>query len=290
MRGKNIFKILFGIVLFIGIGFGVLYGYNKSYEKKIDLDFVERGIMAHACGAIDGIDYTNSKEALELSLDKGIRYVEVDFSLTTDNKIVAIHKWNKDSYERLGIEYKGEDKPISYDEFMNCKIENKYTAMDFDDVVAYMEKYPDLYIMIDITKDLDIGITEKMYKIMSEKLAQKNLTDRVVVQAGTKEMFDTIDKIYKFPYKHFYILEKDYNNKDKFKDILAYMNSHEGFISVGAHKDYTDKSFVKKIHKNGYYFGNFPINTTKEAKKFYDMGVDYLCTDDLSYNELKDLK
>ena len=66
------------------------------------------------------------------------------------------------------------------------------------------------------------------------------------------------------------------------------MDSKEGFISVGAHKDYTDKHFIKEAHKHGYYVAIFPINTKDEAKKFFDMGVDNICTDVLSYNDIKE--
>lgn len=260
---------------------------NDNYSKKYNLNFIKKGIMAHACGSIDGHEYTNSKEAIDLSISEGRYLIEIDFSLTSDNKIVANHKWNKDSYDRLGINYPGENTPLSYNEFMSSSIYGKYTPIDLDGVISYMKKYPDLYILIDITKDLDIKTTKKMYSIIADKLVENGLVNRVVVQAGTIDMFNTIDEIYNFPYKHFYVMEDDYKN-GKLDEILSYMDSKEGFISVGAHKDYTDKHFIKEAHKHGYYVAIFPINTKDEAKKFFDMGVDNICTDVLSYNDIKE--
>ncbi|MCO8193049.1 glycerophosphodiester phosphodiesterase family protein [Anaerofustis sp. NSJ-163] len=282
---ENILKILFVSIIVIVVC--MLFFYN--YKKKNALNFLKRGIMAHSCGEIDGIHYTNSKEAFENTINKGIKLIEVDFSFTSDNKIVALHPYHKKIYETLGLGYLKKGQLLSYKKFKKIKICDKYTTMDFDDVMSLLKKYKDIYVLIDISKDLDIETTEKMYKIITQKLLKKRLIKRVVVQAGSIDMFETIEKIYDFPIKQFYIQRKRYENNE-LDEILEYMDTHNGFVTVGCHKGYANEDFANEVHKHGYYFNTFPINDLEEAEKLFKMNVDYICTDDLNYDEINKLR
>lgn len=51
--------------------------------------------IAHAGGVIDGQCYTNSREAVEKSLRRGYRYIELDLQVTQDNHLVAVHDWDR---------------------------------------------------------------------------------------------------------------------------------------------------------------------------------------------------
>lgn len=51
--------------------------------------------IAHAGGVIDGQCHTNSREAVEESLRRGYRYIELDLQVTRDNHLVAVHDWDR---------------------------------------------------------------------------------------------------------------------------------------------------------------------------------------------------
>lgn len=49
--------------------------------------------IAHGGGWIEGIPCPNCVEAVEWSLDNGVKYIELDLRLTSDSQIVAMHDW-----------------------------------------------------------------------------------------------------------------------------------------------------------------------------------------------------
>jgi glycerophosphoryl diester phosphodiesterase len=60
--------------------------------------FIDYTLIAHAGGTLfdrDGamLTYTNSKEAIEQNYRRGHRVFEIDFSLTRDGYLAAVHDW-----------------------------------------------------------------------------------------------------------------------------------------------------------------------------------------------------
>ena len=89
--------------------------------------------IAHAGGAIDGINYTNCVEAMDLSYSKGCRMFELDLTYTTDGKIVAVH-----------------DPPgVTEEEFMNTLIHGKYTPMNMQTINDWFRRHPDAILVTD---------------------------------------------------------------------------------------------------------------------------------------------
>lgn len=96
------------------------------WENKKDYQYLNiigsNKYLAHALGGIDGQTYTNSKEAIENSYNKGVRLFEVDVKLTSDNKLVCVHGWSKKDYEvKLGITYNEENSIMSYEQLKNLQ-------------------------------------------------------------------------------------------------------------------------------------------------------------------------
>ena len=121
-------------------------------------------------------------------------------------------------YKRQGIAYRTEG--LSYDEFMKSKYYDNYSTMDLDMIIDYLKKYEDLYIMLDVTKDLDEEDTKKIYELIIKGFEEnKKLLDRVVIEGGSIEMFEAINSIFDFPNKHFYLTGKDIN-EERVDEIL----------------------------------------------------------------------
>ncbi len=115
---------------------------SKDYEsyKKDTLRFI-----AHAGGEIDGKIYTNSKEALDLSYKKGFRLFELDIIKTKEGKFVAAHDWKNWSKT---TKFKGE-LPALYDQFMSCKIYEKYTPLDMHRINEWFTIHKDAILITD---------------------------------------------------------------------------------------------------------------------------------------------
>jgi len=93
--------------------------------------------IAHAGGAIDGINYTNCLEALNLSYSKGCKLFELDLSLTTDGKIVASHG----------------APGITEAEFMDRLIAGKYTPLNMEAINDWFRNHPDAILITDKIND-----------------------------------------------------------------------------------------------------------------------------------------
>ncbi len=116
-------------------------------------------LIAHAGGSVDGNPYTNSREALLLSIESGFRVIELDFSRTADDAWFTTHDW-KYWAQRTG--YQGDLPPptrevqarksgfASSGEEMT--LAGTYTTMSLDEVVELLVAHPQVTVVTD-TKD-----------------------------------------------------------------------------------------------------------------------------------------
>ena len=101
--------------------------------------------IAHAGGGIDGLTYTNSKEALDLSYKKGFRLFELDIIETQDGKFVAAHDWELWS-KMTG--FMG-DFPPTNEQFLKYKIYKKYTPLDIKAINEWFSAHTDAILVTD---------------------------------------------------------------------------------------------------------------------------------------------
>lgn len=118
----------------------LLYRYQKAqeqYPKGVALDDL-RYIM-HGGGKVYGTSSTNSYEALEQSYESGCRIMEVDFSWTTDDRLVCLHDWGGEYPEKCSLEA-----------FMNKKLLDFLTPMSLDTLADFMRARPDVMVIPDV--------------------------------------------------------------------------------------------------------------------------------------------
>ena len=134
-------------------------------------------------GGINGKLYSNSLEAWNLSYKNGNRVFDADLMFTTDGQVVLRHE-NSDNLELSEkiisksafkitdtgcLEIIIDDYPLTFEEFMDSKIYNKYTPISLEKMIDYMYEHKDLYISVDsknnIKKIYKKCLTIKRYKI-----------------------------------------------------------------------------------------------------------------------------
>ena len=74
-----------------------MVGFNSETKSKSDTTFGPHEplrFIAHAGGRIEGMNYTNSLEALNNSYKNGFRLFELDIIETSDGEFVAAHVGN----------------------------------------------------------------------------------------------------------------------------------------------------------------------------------------------------
>jgi len=110
-------------------------------------------LIAHAGGGIDGYMYTNSQEAVEKSILKGIKFIEIDLQETSDGFFVGVHDWRM-FHEITGYPELGDYVP-TFEEFQSRKIYGYYTPIDETYLKKIMNAYPDLVLVTDKTNNFD---------------------------------------------------------------------------------------------------------------------------------------
>ena len=81
--------------------------YNNSSSDS------QEAYIAHG-GGIKQYVYTNSEEAIEDSINRGFKYIEIDFQLSSDNKLIGVHDWH--SFEIRTSYSKGEAKKLTLEQ------------------------------------------------------------------------------------------------------------------------------------------------------------------------------
>ncbi|MBU2884305.1 hypothetical protein KO507_00850 [Gilvimarinus agarilyticus] len=197
-KNKTLIKHSLRLLLLIVSGILVLailvcFFYSKFYaadHKYFLKDFSDESFkvnnfkplrVAHAGGALGELTYTNSLQALTENYSKGFRYFEIDFNLTSDEKLICLHDWGEKFTELWGVTLKNK---VTFSEFESLTRNNNanVTACTLKSLADWMVDYPDAVIITDVKKD-----NINSLKIIKTYLPNSN--DRVIPQIYQPENF-----------------------------------------------------------------------------------------------------
>lgn len=270
-REKKIFthkKALFliSVVLLIfsccvaerGLGMGAFFvrQHRLGKEQWYDID----RLIVHALGEIDGITYTNSKEAMENSYNNGRRLLECDLIMTSDNQVVACHEW--------------EEVP-TYTEFISTKIMGKYTAIGGLDLILFMKDHPDVYVITD-TKEADPEILGEPFEALVD-LAYENdceeVLERFIVQIYHGYMYEMINNIYPFENYVFTLYQEGFRgSKEKMEEYASFCACHNVDV-ITLNAQYYNDDLLDICNRYNLQVFVHTVNDEKEIKAFLEKGV-----------------
>ena len=122
------------------------------------------GRVAHAGGALNGVSYTNSLEALNVNV---MHYdiFEIDLLRTSDGVIVCAHDWP--GYWRAA----GESlfHAPSYSEFLESSLRLPWTPCDLESLNSWMSDNPDKKIILDSKSSDAVSIYAEARRILNDK-------------------------------------------------------------------------------------------------------------------------
>lgn len=227
--------------------------------------------IAHAMGGIDGNTYTNSLEAFEHNYALGHRVFEVDFGLTQDYQLVAVHDenlWRK-------MADVPEEEPFTHDAFMTYPPMGIYTPLDHRDVIDLMAQYPDMYIVTD-TKDTDFVHVHLAFTQLAAyaNSVDPTILDRIIPQIYHEEMLEWIMDIHPFR-SVIYTLYQTSWTPDRVYEFCA--KSGVRFITM--HMDWVKQSTTDLWSQLGVNIAAHTCNSEDKAQALFDKGVDRIYTD-----------
>ncbi len=250
--------------------------------------------IAHGFGGIDEYTYTNSMEAFLYNYEKGHRVFEVDFSITADNVLVAVHDWKR-FYQMTGRSLDEEEKaqPLTLEQFKESKIYNKYTPLSWKDIMILMQQYPDIYIVTDTKDKEDPMITNAFTQIVNEAMelgenSGRKILKRVIPQIYNPEMYDIICEIY--PWKSIiYTLYNLPKNKFSYEEVYQFIVENNIKI-VTTYDQRINFSFAREIQDMGGYLYMHTYNDASVVKRLIELyGIHGVYTDYLAPDDVKEV-
>lgn len=256
--------------------FAGIYGYKQyTLWKILNADPL---LIGHAMGGLKGGRYSNSLEAIETNYAKGIRVFEADFQVTSDNVLILRHDWTKARGQEGLLKYEG--YVPTYEEFMNTPLYGKFTPLSCKDLFGLMLKYDDIYIVTD-TKNDDYETIVRDFQLLIQDAEAMNATsclDRVIVQIYNDEMYDAVNSVH--PFKHWVYTVYKRGTKD-FEQLCQFCVEKDIDIITMNQKKYTDELQALADQYDLKLFLH-TVNKKKNAKEYYQKGVDGFYTDKLT--------
>lgn len=220
-------------------------------------------IIAHALGGIEGASGTNSREAFIENYKKGIRFFEVDLSLTTDGAVVAFHDGNE---ANIGLDKKISQTTLK--EFKQQKFFDKYSLLDFKDILDLMREYPDAYIITDTKGDLQSMFSKMVF--LAENYYPESL-NRIIPQIYKEGDLEIIKRFFNFKD----IIYTLYRIDDSDNEVIRFVKSNAQYLTGVTM--WWDKRFNKNIKDQllevDVNVFVHTVNDEEVIKDFIKMGV-----------------
>lgn len=256
----------------VSISYGATKSKAKSKSKKyVSRLWTKKKPVAHACGGIDGIHYTNSAEALDNAFSGKVKTIEADFVFSSDNILLCTHDKMIEDLE-----------PITADEFKELKPEGYLTTMTAKELLLKLAAKK-RYLIVD-AKRID-GTSLKIYKRIL-RLCDKNgiswYKKYIIPQLYEFRDYKRYRKVYKFKYgifttyKLFTVAPHD---RKTFRKVAKYCKKYK--LVACTNKAYYTRSNAKLFKKYKVAVAVHTVNDKKQAKKLIKRGARYIFTDEL---------
>lgn len=146
-------------------------------------------LVAHAGGTIDGNSYTNSREALLLSIRNGFHLVEMDFSETSNGDWFTTHDWNGWA---LHTGYQGEFPPSTP---AVVALQDNFKVTDTRGAVPSMA-IPGAYSVLSLRELIDVLAKHPKVKIITDTHNAKKAMELIQALKGTRVFNQFIFQVY----------------------------------------------------------------------------------------------
>lgn len=215
--------------------------------------------------------YTNAKEPFVASYNKGFRVIEMDFQLSEDGVLCALHGW-----KRFGGK-------TDADSWKDIKVDGQYASMTMEDVLKEMAVNRDLYLVTDMKSYewTDEEVTEQYQKIYEQALQYggDQLAGRIIPQIYEQSEYEIIKEVYEWP-SIIYTLYK--SDKIPNEDIVSFVEDKTDIQVVTVPKRRVDEEFCGMLHDAGKTVYTHTINDTDKLYEWMNQGVDGFYTDTMT--------
>jgi len=242
------------------------YNISENLLYFLNNNSSEAKFIAHAAGGINSYTYTNSIEALEKSIDKGFKLIEIDFMETSDSFFVGgHHDWSSFKTKLSNYNYEINNKPMTLNDVLKSKIYNKFQPLTINYINDIFTKNKKLFLVTDKTnnfKKIVSDFTFDQNRIIVEIFGRENYF--LSIKEGIiNPMFSATINDYDFIlHNNIKLIAIHSNDLIKNKEMYKKLIEKNVFIFVYSTND---KNFIEEhidINVSGFYtdFWNFKKN------------------------------
>lgn len=238
-----------------------MFDYNSHPEQLFDIVTMifsnlttqpQPLMIAHAGGGINGQNYSNSIEALEINYTKGFRYFEIDFSWTSDGELVCLHDWGTCFEKIFGVKTTQALSLNLFEQQLNntaglhpCTPE----TLDF-----WLISHPDAFIISDVKTD-----NIKAIKYLTHQFPY--LTKQLIPQFYQPREYSNLKSM---GFKQLiWIL---YQYEGKFSSVIKHAKDMDLF-AVSMRASQAKKKCAQQLMANGQDVFVYTVNKQKTLKK-----------------------
>lgn len=231
-------------------------------------------LICHAFGSVDGHAYTNSREAFMANYRAGMRYFEVDFTLSKDGQLICFHPGEGG---RLSTPVDSAEC-FTAREYAKVRIDEHYHTMNIDEVQRLMIHYPDMYIVTD-TK----GWTQELVNAFTEALFRTRIDvhRRIILQIYRPSDYDLIAPMFCY-FTFAGIIYTLYQLDISYQEVLDFVRDKNIFaIAVETERLRKRQSTILWLKSHGMDVYVFTVNDEAVFNRVKQLGLDGVYTDDL---------
>lgn len=240
--------------------------FSKSVRGG-QISWKDISVIRHACGGIDGMAYTNSKEALEQSILSGCGAVEIDFRFSSDGVLVCAHDWDD-----IGLKKAPKAKA-----FKNHKINGIYTTMTAETALKKLAGTK-IFLIVDTKEKDTASVYKEIDRILSSIKGGTKYKKKVVPQIYSQDEYDILNEIYSYKRWILTLYKLKPGSAAEYKELAEFCKE-KGIRTVTIPKNKVTAKRVSYFTDKGIRVATHTVNGEEEWSRLEGLGVAVFYTD-----------
>jgi len=226
---------------------------------------VPHALVAHAGGAVGGLPYTNSRQALDGSWERGFRLFEVDLSWTSDGKLVLLHDWGPNLQRVWGAP----EGRLTLAAFQALRTTAGLTPLDLGGLDAWVSGHPGARIVSDV-KERNV----EALRVVTTR--HPSLARRLVPQIYGFQEYEPVRSM-----GYLSIILTLYLSDATDDEVVAFARKHKLLAVTMWPARARAERFVERLAAIGVPVYAHTVNDRARAEALFSLGVHGIYTDEL---------
>lgn len=240
---------------------------ERLFAPKIERPvWATGGKIAHAGGGIDGVKYSNSREALAQTIAAHKQVVEMDFMFTTDGVLVCEHGWKEN--HRI---------PQSFEQFRATPAQGVFTHLTAEEALRMLAEDGGIWLVVD-TQEKDYARVFRRIVAIAREIGHEEYLNMIVPEVYHQGEKEAIERIYPFAHWLFSVYKLGMDSDSDYSAIARYCRkSGIGLFTMSVKR--ATAEHVGLVHRQGVAVAAHTVNSEKKLATVRGNGVDIVFTD-----------